>query len=798
MKRQAFFLFVLTIGCAFLFSCGPKTKAPAKTDYPVQAVPLSQVDITDTFWAPKQEVNRTVSLRHIYKKYEESGRFNDSRVLEGAAYMIAKRHDPSLDEFIDKRVDSLMEGLETRLTDPDSAIRLSGDFLEAAVAYYEATGKRKMLDAAINYTDMMDQAYGPGKKAYISGHEGLKIGLIRLFRQTGDERYWKLAKFFLDIRGRDQYQQEGGEYAEDRTYAQNHKPVIEQTEAVGHAVRATYLYIPLTDVAALTGQPEYARAADKIWEDMAFKKVYLTGGIGSIRQQEKFGAAYELPNLSAWNETCAAYGNVLWNHRLFLLHRDAKYIDTMERVLYNGFLVGVSLKGDTFFYQNPLISYGNYERFDWINVPCCPPNVVRLMASLGSYIYAKTGNEIYLNLYIGSQADIDLEKNRVRIKQETRYPWDGAVKITLDPESAGRFAVYVRIPGWTQDQVLPSDLYEFMDPSDEKVDLKVNGEAVTLTVDKGYVRLERRWKQGDTIELDLPLPVRKVLPHVNIQDDKGLVALTRGPLVYCAEWPDNGGSALNLLITDDTSFKSEYRPDLLNGIEVVTGPILKLVRAEDGVSVSTTRHDLVAIPYYAWANRGMGEMAVWIPRRGDKARLKPVLPDPIIKVTFNAAKEKGWTGYNDQNDDISAVYDGVDPLNSADESHLYFRMTPPEGKRAWIDYEFKAPTEIASSEVYFADDRRFCRIPQSWRIMYKDGNTWKPVVNRGPYGVEKDTFNTVTFEPVKTKAVRLEVEPQSILYKARTVGPPAALTIDKDTVWREFGVIEWRVHKKSE
>ena len=798
MKRNNLFLALIGIGVFFLSNCGPKTQAPASQDYPAEPVPLTRVDINDEFWAPKQEVNRSVSLWHIYKKYEETDRFNDSRVLEGACYMIAKRRDPKLEEFIDKRVDSLIEGLETRIPDADSSVRVSGNFLEAAVAYYEATGKSKMLDAAIKYADLMDQAYGPGKKAYISGHEGLKIGLIRLFRQTGDEKYWKLAKFFLDIRGQDQYQREGGEYAEDRTYAQNHKPVLEQTEAIGHAVRAMYLYIPLTDIAALTGQSKYSDAALKIWEDMVSKKIYVTGGVGSVRQQEKFGEAYELPNLSAWNETCAAYGNVLWNHRLFLLHRDAKYLDTMERVLYNGFLVGVSLKGDTFFYQNPLVSYGNYERFDWINVPCCPPNVVRLMASLGSYIYSKTANEIYLNLYIGSQADIDLGKNRVRIKQETRYPWDGAVKVTVDPESAGRFAVYVRIPGWTQDQVLPSDLYQFMDPTGENVDLKVNGKAVAMTVEKGFVRLERKWKPGDTIELNLPMPVRKVLPHVNIQDDKGLVALSRGPMVYCAEWPDNGGSALNLLITDDTTFKSEFRPDLLNGIEAVSGKIMKVIRAEDGASVRTVNHDLVTIPYYAWANRGMGEMAVWIPRRGDRVRLKPVPPDPIVKVTFNAAKEKGWTGYNDQNDDIEAVYDGVDPLNSADESHLYFRMTPPVGKPAWIEYEFKEPTEISASDVYFVDDRRFCRLPQSWRIMVKDGQTWKPAVNREPYGVEKNQFNSVTFEPVKTKAVRLEVEPQSILYKAQTVGPPAALTIDKDTIWREFGVIEWRVHKRSE
>jgi hypothetical protein len=792
MKRSIPALLFIVMTALSLSNCRPQ--ALRKADYPVEAVPLAQVDITDGFWAPKQEVNRTVSLWHLFKKYEEeSGHFYDTRALEGAAYMIAKRRDPALEEYVDRMVDKLLEWLNARITGPDQALWADGNFLEAAVAYYEATGKRRMLDAAIKYVDMMDQVYGPGKKAYISGHEGLKIGLIRLFRQTGDERYWKLAKFFLDIRGQDKYQREGGEYADDKTYAQNHKPVLEQSEAVGHAVRATYLYIPLTDIAALTGLPEYARADERIWEDMVSKKIYLTGGVGSVRQQEKFGAPYELPNLSAWNETCAAYGSVLWNHRLFLLQRDAKYIDTMERALYNGFLVGVSQKGDRFFYQNPLISYGNYDRFDWINVPCCPPNVVRLMASLGGYIYAQAADGIYVNLYIGSKADIRLGENTVNFVQETRYPWEGKVRLTVMPGKPSRFAVYMRIPGWAQNRPLPSDLYEYMDPTDEKPALAVNRKPVDLLMDKGYVRLERTWKTGDVIELDIPMPVHKVLAHRLVQDDKGRVALERGPLVYCAEWPDNGGSALNLLITDDTDFKTEFKPDLLNGIEVITGKILALSRGENGVSVQTKLHQLVAIPYYAWANRGMGEMAVWIPRRGDQAWLKPVYPEPVVKVGAFGGIVKSWTGYNDQSDDLCAVYDGWDPLNSADESHLYYRMRPPQGKPAWVEYEFKAPTEISSAQTYFVDDRRFCRLPASWRILYKDGNAWKPVLNDGAYPISKDAFSVVSFKPVTTTAVRLEVAPQDILYKAGTVGPPAALFIDKDSIWREFGLIEWRV-----
>ena len=787
---------IILVFCA-LFSIGfffltYGQKAQVKPDYAVQAVPLTQVDITDEFWAPRQKVNRTVSVQSRIEKGEDRGRVGlRGGYLEGAAYMIAKWQDPAFKQYIKSRIDKMLEPRESQSGRRGRARRGSP---ESAVAYYEATGDRRLLDAAIKSADLMDEEYGPGKKGFISGHEGQKIGLIRLFRFTEDEKYWKLAKFLLDIRGREEYQkQTAGEYPGEREYNQNHKPVIEQTEAVGHCVRATYLYIPLTDIAALTGQPEYAQAADKIWEDVVSRKMYLTGGIGSIRQQEKFGAAYELPNHSSWHETCASYGMVVWNHRLFLLHRDGKYIDTMERVLYNGFNSGVSLRGDRFFYQCVLKSFGNYARFYTINVECCPPNVVRGIASLERYIYAQTEDEIYVNLYVDSKADVKLAKNNVEIRQETRYPWEGKVKMTVNPERAGNFTVYVRIPGWTQNKPVPSDLYTYLDPTQETPSLNVNGKRVEPVIANGYVRLQRNWKRGDVIELDLPMPVHKVRAHEMVQDNKGRVALERGPLVYCVEWPDNGGSALNIVVPDNAAFKAEFRPDLLNGVTVLTGETQAIVRGEDGVSVKTVPHDLVAIPYYTWANRGMGEMVVWMARNPEKARIEPIPPDPIVKVTSSGGVPKAYTGYNDQNDDICAVYDGVDPLNSADESHLYFRMRSPEDKQAWVEYQFKAPTEVSSSEVYFVDDRRFCQLPASWQIVYKDGNTWKPVITKDQYTVDKDKFNKMTFNPVKTTAVRIKVEPQSILYKGGAAGPPAAVTIQEDTIWREFGIIEFRV-----
>lgn len=768
--------------------------AAPPADYAIVPVPHAAVAITDRFWAPKIETNRTVSFGHVLRKYEESGRVDAPRLIEAAAYMLSARPDPALQRRAEMLIENAVAGVEKRLAARPGGVPVSGNFLEAAVAYVEATGDRRMLDAALKAADVLETEYGPGKKTYISGHQGLKIGLMRLYRHTGDERYWRLAKFFLDERGREDYPRQG-EYAIDRTYAQDHVPVVRQREAVGHAVRATYLYIPLADIAALTGEPPYLEALDSIWQDATFRKTYVTGAIGSIRFHEQFGAPFELPNLSAWNETCASYGSILWNHRMFLRHGDARYLDLMERVLYNGFLAGVSMKGDRFFYQNPLTSYGSYERFEWINVPCCPPNVVRLLASLGGYIYARgaSGRDVYVNLFVGSTANVPIGDTTVRLKQETNYPWDGRVRISVDPDRSSTFTVHVRLPGWTGDQVIPGDLYRFVDNRTEPVTIAVNGRTQRVRPVRGLAPIERRWAKGDVIEVNLPMPVRRVAAHPRVQDDDGRVALTRGPLVYAAEWPDNDGRALNLVVKDGSRFTSRFDPALLNGVEVVTGAVGSVQREERG-GLREQPRTLVAIPYYAWANRGPGEMQVWLARSAPKARVSPVLPaDPIARVTSSGGIEKRWTGYNDQNDDIAAVYDGVDPLSSADESNLYFRMRPPVGQPAWIEYQFDRPSRISTSEVYWVDDRRFCRLPASWRILYKKGDEWLPVTPAAAYTVNKDSFNRVTFAPVETTAVRIEVDPRTVQYQTGEIGPPAAMFLDQPIAWREFGIIEWRV-----
>jgi len=761
--------------------------------YSVTPVPLTLVDLLDDFWTPRMEINRKVSLWHCFNKMKEPDDFGTPKLIEAAAYMLAKRPDPKLEEYVDPVIDTLVTRLTPHLADPDKAVHLPGHFLEAAVAYYATTGKRKMLDAALEDGGMINANFGPGRRDYISEHEGQKIGLLALYRQTGDESYFKLARFFMDARGKDRYPRTG-EYALDRTYAQDHKPVVRQAEAVGHCVRAMFLYIPLTDLAALTGSPDYQEAADKIWEDVVHHKTYLTGSIGSIRFHEQFGSAYELPNLSAWNETCAAYGNLVWNQRMFQAHRDAKYIDVLERILYNGFAGGVSLTGDHFFYQNPLRSFGNYERFEWIDVPCCPPNVVRLLASLGSYIYAQGFDSVYVNLFIGSKAKVNLPNgNIVAIQQETRYPWEGTVSIRVDPERSEPFTMLLRIPGWARNEALPGDLYEYADWVEERPTLRVNGRPVELTTEFGYARIERKWAKGDKIHLQLPMPVRRVKANPQVQEDHGMVALQRGPLVYCAEWPDNNGHALNLIVPENATFNNEWRSELLNGVQIVTGKIEALRREDNGGELKQQAHQMVAIPYFAWANRGPGEMAVWMPTDPQKAWVAPLPPHPINVVRSSGGVQKVWTGYNDQNDDICALYDGKDPLSSADESYLYYRMRPEPGTAAWVEYEFKSPAKVSSAKVYWFDDRRFCRLPTSWRVLYKDGDIWKPVANVEPYMVAKDKFNSVSFAPITTIAVRLQIEPTTKFYKAGQIGPPAAMFIEKDTQWREFGLLEWRI-----
>ncbi len=656
MSKTQYFGLLISILFGFLI-CSPGQSDESQGPK-LKAVPFADVVIADKFWAPQIKTNHKVTIPHCFKQCEETGRisnfekaagllegkfegkyFNDSdvyKVIEGAAYSLKSHPDPELEKYVDRVIDKIaaaqwQDGYlynfysmpqhqsEKRWTNTRVMHELycAGHFFEAAVAYHEATGKSKILDIAVRLADYIDSVFGPDKKRDIPGHEEIEIGLVKLYRATGGEKYLKLAKFFLDERGRAHARELYG------TYCQDHKPVVEQDAAVGHAVRAGYLYCGMADVAALTGDKDYIKALDRIWQDVVSKKLYLTGGIGATGKGEAFGDDYYLPNATAYCETCAAIANALWNHRMFLLHGDAKYIDILERVLYNGFLSGVSLQGNEFFYRNPLASEGNYQRSPWFGCACCPSNVVRFVPSIGRYVYAIQGDNIYVNLFVAGSSNLKLPKpeNTVKLRQLTNYPWDGQIRVTIEPQQPAEFAICLRIPAWAQNQPAPSDLYRYMNADDEKVSLKVNGKPLEPDMEKGFARIRRKWDKGNIIELGLPMPVRQVLCNEKVAANTGKVALQRGPIVYCAEGIDNGGQVRHIVLTDDAELKAQYRKDLLGGVAVIGGKTLGVQQSADGKSLIKDKVDFVAIPYYAWAHRGPGEMAVWLPRTAQAAKV---------------------------------------------------------------------------------------------------------------------------------------------------------------------------------
>jgi DUF1680 family protein len=807
--RRTFWGFISIVCMTLPFAACTKTST-RKADYAVAAVSYKDVQVTDSFWTPRMENNRNVSIPGMLARFDKAGRNPESRLLEAACYVLAKHPDPALRSRIDSYLDRAIERIRSRKqvwsSEGDGDFFAAGNFLELGVAYFEATGSRKMLDVAIEIADDLDSVFGPGKRYDISNHEGIKIGLLRLYRCTGNDRYLRLAKFFLDTRGN----------PESRSimygpYAQDHAPVKSQTRAIGHAVRATYLYTPLTDIAALTADQEYAQANERIWEDAISRRTYLTGGIGSYRDEEDYGDDYDLPNLAAWNEICAAYGNAFWNQKLFLLRQDAKFVDVLERTLYNAFLVGVSLSGDTYLYQAPLITYGNFVRQTWFGPNCCPPNLARLLPQLGGLIYAQGDQSLYVNLFVGSKAEIRMKDTPLTIMQETKYPWDGAVKFSIEPQKPQSFALFVRIPGWARNQPMPGSLYSYLPAPEQAVSLSVNGSAASYTVEKGYARMEREWKAGDTVQLHLPMPVRRAMASEQVADNRSMIALEHGPLVFCAEQADNPEGVFNLVLPEKAELQFTFRPDLLGGIGEIAGKAMAVSRGPDRTSVVQKEVNFKAIPYYAFSNRAPGEMSVWLARETAKARIAPL---PTLASTSRASSSCGngtvaenypgnkpptierrfYPISQDGSGDIRAIYDQMEPANSEDGSAPFLRLHPQSGDQAWVQYDFAGPAQVSSVDVYWKDDKQYCVVPASWRLVYKSGNDWKPVATTESYGMAKGQYNRISFQPVTTSALRIEIQLQAKVYKKGTLGPPDGNYLDQDLTWYEGGVIEWRVN----
>jgi DUF1680 family protein len=757
-------------------------------DYPIKPVPFTSVNISDIFWAPRIKVNKEVSIPIAFQKSEETGRIDNFRIagkrmsgafrteypfddsdiyknIEAASYSLQVIPDPILEAYVDSLIVLIAAAQEAdgylytcRTIDPlhvhewsgskrweredvlSHELYNAGHMYESAVAYFLATGKRKYLDIALRNADLVDKEFGWGKLQIAPGHQVIEMGLVKLYRVTGDIRYLNLAKFFIDVRG---------QRPELGDYAQNHKRFINQDSAVGHAVRAEYMYSGATDVSALTGQTQYIHALDKIWEDIVYRKMYITGGTGASGGNEGFGLAFELPNASAYCETCASIANVFWNYRMFLLKGEAKYFDVLERILYNALLSGVSLSGDRFFYPNPLASLGQHSRSEWFGCACCPCNVTRLLPSVPGYIYAVQGRNLFVNLFIQNTSEIVVEGQKISIRQTTSYPWNGSVEIEINPEKKLQCCLMIRVPDWISGQPLPGELYRFKDSQSLPIKFRVNGKETRIAMVNGYACLDRVWQKKDKVTFEFPMSVRIIEANKKIKDDQNKIALQRGPLVFCAEGIDQPErNVFNIFIDEGARFTSEFVPGLLNGIQVIRGNAKGTYRTASG-NIEIRDQQLLAIPYCTWANRNQCEMTVWL-----ASRVEGTIPKSQPTI---ASKSKVSALHPQKT--LSVISNHYLPSNSNDRGVGNFSWWPRRDTVEWIQYDFKNEESISRSMVYWFDDGPDgdCRIPSSWKLFYDKDSVWIPVNNISKYEIAKDQFCTVLFDSISTKSVRLEI-----------------------------------------
>ena len=804
---------LLTAALCLTLAAGPASaqqKPSASGGYPINPVPFTSVKVTDNFWGQRLKASREVTIPLAFSKCEETGRydnftrsalmmelqknpalkndpkyaevakgvkvegysFDDTDVyktIEGASYLLQTYPDKKLKKYIDSVLVIVASAQEpdgylytsrtqnpaaphewaghkrwVKVEDLSHEFYNLGHMVEGAIAHYQATGKRNFLDIAIRYADCVynEIGEGEGKEVYVPGHQIAEMALAKLYTVTGEKKYLDLAKFFLDKRG----------YTSRRDqYSQAHQPVVEQDEAVGHAVRAAYMYSGMADVAALTGDKDYIDAIGRIWDNIVNKKLYITGGIGATASGEAFGKNYELPNMSAYCETCAAIGNVYMNYRLFLLHGESKYYDVLERSLYNGLISGVSLEGNGFFYPNPLESMGQHQRQAWFGCACCPSNICRFIPSLPGYVYAVKDKNVYVNLFVNNTATVKVEGKKLTLSQETNYPWDGAVGLTVDRATGKDFTLKLRIPGWVKGQVVPSDLYSYADNKRLSYTVTVNGEEVEKTIgEDGYLAISRRWKKGDRIELNFDMQPRTVKAHPQVAADRGRLAIERGPIVYCAEWPDNNFDIMTLLLNRDPKFEEVRRDDLLYGITQLKTDAQTLSYDKEG-RLQAKDVKLTLIPYYAWAHRGSGKMAVWLPSNLSAAR-------PGVPAT---AASQSKIDASTRTSALSSIKDGLVPTDADDRSVPYYHTWPKQGGTEWITYTFPKALKVSACTIYWFDDGPWggCRVPKAWRLSYRnEQGGWTPVKAISPYTCVKGEPNTVQFDAISTTALKLEID----------------------------------------
>lgn len=780
---------IFALGCALAFVySSAKNNDPG---YPYTPVPFTSVKLTDTFWGQRLKASREVTIPLAFAKCEETGRyenfikaanpseehvvkgfaFDDTDVyktIEGASYLLQTYPDPKLESYIDSIIEIVAAAQEPdgylytpRTMNPAhphhwaGPIRWYGEeeqshelynlghMIEGAIAHYQATGKHNFLDIAIRYADCVCRELGPneGQTVRVPGHQITEMALAKLYLVTGNRKYLDQAKFFLDRRGYTEYRSE---------YNQTHMPVTEQDEAVGHAVRAGYMYAGMADVAALTGDSAYIAAIDRIWDNITSKKYYITGGVGATSDGEAFDKNYRLPNMSAYCETCAQIANVYVNHRLFLLHGQSKYYDVLERTLYNALISGVSLDGGGFFYPNPLESRGQHQREPWFGCACCPSNICRFIPSVPGYIYAVRENEVYINLFVSNEAELEVNNKTVSLTQQTDYPWNGDIDITITKNKAGVFALKIRIPGWVQGQVTPNNLYSYCDGKELSYSIKVNGEETTGKLTDGYFTIHRKWEKGDHVEIHLDMEPRIVKADWKVEADRGRIAVERGPLVYCAEHPDNDFDVMSLIVPQKPILELKKQNNLLNGIYTLSTDVQTLSYKTDG-HLTIDNATLTLIPYYAWAHRGSGNMLVWLPQETSAtspSRPATLASDSRIEASYETPA-------------LIAVNDKLTPLDENDRSIAYYHWWPRKARTEWLTYSFKQPTTISSSTVYWFDDEPWgdCRVPKSWRLYYtNEEKEWFLVENFSEYTNTKGKANKVQFKPVLATGLKLEVE----------------------------------------
>ena len=777
----------------------------------IQEVPFPQVHLNDGFWSPRIEINRTVSIPSAFHECEVNGRFDNFaiaaglmkgehrgdfsfddtdpyKVIEGASYSLAVHYDAKLDHYLDSVINIIAKAQEpdgylttcvtnkcTRLSGwwgthkwekiNSHELYNSGHLIESAVAHYRATGKKTFLNVAIKNADLVCKTFGPneGQIHRPGGHPIIEMALCKLYKVTGNKKYLEGAKYFVDETGRCTDGHHPSEYSQD------HMPILQQQEIVGHAVRAGYLYSGVADVAALTGDKAYFEALKRIWENMSSKKLFITGGIGSRPQGEGFGPNYELYNHTAYCETCAAIANVYWNYRMFLATGESKYIDVCERALYNNVLSGVSLSGDKFFYDNVLESDGEHERQKWFGCACCPGNITRFVASVPGYMYAQQGRDIYVNLYAQGKAKI----GKVELEQTTNYPWDGKISIKV-AKGAGKFAIKLRIPSWLKTSPTNNNLYAYADAA-KNYSISVNGHAL-YPENHDYFTITRSWKKGDVIELNFPMDVRRIVANDNAEDDRGKVALERGPIVFCLEGSDQAdGKVFNKYILNSANISAQYDANLLNGVMTLSGDAKEL--QQDG-TVKDVKFR--AIPYSTWNNRGAQQMEVWVANTPAKAVSTPAETIASKAMTFSnrgpiqndapeTAPVDSWAG---------GVNDQWEPKRSSDISKPYHYWWLKRGTTEAVSYQFDKEYEVSNVQVYWLEFDHYdgdFRTPESWALYYKDANgEWREVENHSAYTVQKDCYNSVDFKPVRTTGLK-------ILAKLRK--------------GESGGVLEWKVNK---